>query len=428
MKQHGSLSFGAGRCFGIVPRLFFSRADADSSLARTGLAGYNKLVRAGGAWRAGNLPAGIAACLHGQPMMILNDATTECPRRMTECREDETLAPQATRSTASRGRQHPEPPCPFRTDYQRDRDRILHSKAFRRLAAKTQVFVFPRTDHDRTRLTHSLEVSQVARTIARALRLNEDLTEAIALGHDLGHSPFGHAGEAALDDVYREYDPAARFRHSEQSLRVIDVLENDGAGLNLTWEVRNGILHHSKGDADFPRKGLPAATLEGQVVCLCDRIAYSSHDIDDALRHGQLVLDDLPAHVVERLGVSHSERLTAMVSDVIAASAELTTIRMSPAMTDLTNQLKTYMYEHLYLTRSMAPDIRCHIRRVIVDLFHYYMAVPAAVPGLDAAIPLRRRARLVCDFIAGMTDTFAELQYAEIKDRLCDVPKVTNCP
>lgn len=332
------------------------------------------------------------------------------------------LAPQAMRSAQSRGRQRQETPCPFRTDFQRDRDRILHSKSFRRLAAKTQVFVQPRTDHNRTRLTHSLEVCQVARTIARVLRLNEDLTEAIALGHDLGHSPFGHSGENALDAVYREYDPTARFRHSEQSLRVIDILEHDGAGLNLTWEVRNGILHHSKGDADLPKEGLAPATLEGQLVALCDRIAYSSHDIDDALSAGLLTATDFPANIVECLGVTHSQRLTAMVSDVIEASHDLTKIRMSPAMTVLTNQLKSFMYENLYLTRSIAPDMRSYLQQIIADLFHYYMANPGTVSEVSAAMSLPQRARLVCDFIAGMTDNFAEKQYAIVQDRLCRMP------
>ena len=347
------------------------------------------------------------------------DITAPCPRQVTEAWEARMLAPHAMRSAHSRGRLRAEAPCPFRTDYQRDRDRVLHSKTFRRLAAKTQVFFDPRTDHDRTRLTHSLEVCQVARTIARVLRLNEDLTEAIALGHDLGHGPYGHSGEAALDAVYREYDADARFHHSEQSLRVVELLEHDGAGLNLTWEVRDGILHHSKGAADWPREGNIAATLEGQLVALSDRIAYSSHDIDDALRAGLLKNSDLPANILARLGDTHSERLSAMVGDVVQASEDLTIIRMTPSMTDLTNQLKNFMYEHIYLTRAMAPTTRAYIQRVVTDLFHYYMANADMVPGLDATLPLPRRARLVCDFIAGMTDSFAEKQFKRIKDRLC---------
>lgn len=348
------------------------------------------------------------------------DTVGLCPRQVTERWEALMLAPQAMHSAQSRGRQRPVSPCPFRTDFQRDRDRILHSKTFRRLAAKTQVFVDPgRSDHDRTRLTHSLEVSQVARTIARVLRLNEDLTEAIALGHDLGHGPYGHSGEAALDAVYREYDPQARFHHSEQSLRVVDLLEHDGAGLNLTWEVRDGILHHSKGAADWPREGLIASTLEGQLVALSDRIAYSSHDIDDALRAGLIRPEDLPANISECLGVTHSARLSAMVADVVQASRELTLIRMSPAMTELTNELKDFMYEQVYLTRSMAPTMRAYIQRELTDLFHYYMANPAMAPGIEITLPLTDRARLVCDFIAGMTDSFAEKQFKRIKDRLC---------
>lgn len=326
------------------------------------------------------------------------------------------LAPQAALSARSRGRLHPVDPCPFRTEYQRDRDRILHSKAFRRLAGKTQVFAPPRGDHERTRLTHSLEVSQVARTIARALRLNEDLTEAIALGHDLGHSPYGHSGEAALDDVYREYDPDAHFHHSEQSLRIVDLLERDGAGLNLTWEARDGILRHSKGTADLPNADEQlAGTLEGQLVALCDRIAYSSHDIDDALRTGRLQLTDLPDTVRERLGATHSARLTAMVSDVISASRELTTIRMSAEMTTLTNELKNFMYEHLYLSRSMPQHIRVHIREVITGLFDEYMARPVLVVGLDPSLPMIARARVVCDHIAGMTDAFAEQEFRRLR-------------
>lgn len=347
------------------------------------------------------------------------------PRENYEVWEDRMLAPQAMRSSRSRGREVPTAPCPFRTDFQRDRDRILHCKTFRRLAHKTQVFVASlRSDHDRTRLTHSLEVAQVARTIARALRLNEDLTEAIALGHDLGHSPFGHTGEVVLDAVYREYDSSAHFHHYEQSLRVVELLENDGRGLNLTWEVRDGILNHSKGANDWPRKGNLPATLEGQLVALCDRIAYSSHDIDDALRGGMLHIEDLPTNIVERLGVSHSERLSAMVGDVVAASADLTLIRMTPAMTEITNQLKDFMYNSLYLTRSMLPEMRRHIDQVIIELFHFYMAYSQEDAEVDPALPLATRARLICDFIAGMTDNFAESQHELLQERLCRIDEV----
>jgi dGTPase len=346
--------------------------------------------------------------------MLIPPSNATCPRQITEFWEQQWLAPPAALSARSRGRERVDPPCPFRTEFQRDRDRILHCKAFRRLATKTQVFVQPRTDHDRTRLTHTLEVCQVARTIARVLRLNEDLTEAIALGHDLGHSPFGHAGEAALNEVIREYDSTARFHHSVHSLRVVDLLERDGQGLNLTWETRDGILHHSKGAADWPASGAPAATLEGQLVALCDRIAYSSHDIDDALRAGRLTPGEFPPEVIEAIGLTHSARLTAMVSDVIAASADLSLICMSPEMTAVTNQLKDFMYEHLYLSRSMAPDTRVRIHEIVTGLFHFYMACPEYVPGgpkHDSAHTLTRR---VCDFIAGMTDGFAEGQYCTL--------------
>ncbi len=333
------------------------------------------------------------------------------PRVISEEWEDAMLAPQAQRSTRSRGRQRAQEPCPFRTEYQRDRDRILHSKSFRRLAAKTQVFVPPRTDHDRTRLTHTLEVCQVARTIARALRLNEDLTEAIALGHDLGHSPFGHTGESALDEVYRSYDAQARFLHSEQSLRVVDVLEREGRGLNLTWEVRDGIMHHSKGAANWPCTGQAAATLEGQLVALCDRVAYSSHDIDDALRSSRFTLADLTGQYCRMPGRHpfHTAHRHGQRCHFRQPGAQQ--ITMSPAMTALTNQLKDFMYENLYLSRSMAPKVRTHIQAVIHGLFHYYMAHPDAVPNCSSRGSVTARARAVCDHIAGMTDHFAERLY-----------------
>jgi len=343
-----------------------------------------------------------------------SDTAALSPREITEQWEERMLAPRAMRSSRTLGRPRPEESCPFRTDFQRDRDRILHSKSFRRLAAKTQVFITPRSDHDRTRLTHSLEVCQVARTIARVLRLNEDLTEAIALGHDMGHSPFGHTGEEALDLVYQEYDPAARFHHAAQSLRIVEVLERNGRGLNLTWEVRDGILHHSKGDADWPKPVAIAATLEGQLVALCDRIAYSSHDIDDALRNGIFTVQDLPADINRQLGTTHGARITAMVADVVEASCDLTVIRMSADMTELTNRLKDFMYERVYLSRSMTPRARAHVRSVITGLFRHFMAHPEAIPELDPDAPATIRARLVCDHVAGMTDTFAERQYRKL--------------
>src|SRR5689334_8232831 len=241
------------------------------------------------------------------------------PRERQEQWEMDYLADWASKATLSRGRERPEPPDPVRTAFQRDRDRILHSKAFRRLKHKTQVFIDPEEDHFRTRLTHTLEVSQIARTIARALRLNEDLTEAIALAHDLGHPPFGHAGEDALDSVYKEFVPTAGFRHYEQSLRVVELLETrDGRrGLNLTWEVRDGIAHHSKGRKNLADSGARASTLEGKVMRIADRIAYVNHDIDDAVRAGILRQSDLPKDTLSLLGKTHSERISRMVMDVI---------------------------------------------------------------------------------------------------------------
>src|SRR5438093_3023874 len=241
------------------------------------------------------------------------------PREITEEREREWLSPRAALASASKGRETAEPQDDLRTCFQRDRDRIIHSKAFRRLKHKTQVFLSPEGDHYRTRLTHTLEVSQIARTISRALRLNEDLTEAIGLGHDLGHTPFGHAGEAILNEI-----APGGFRHFEQSLRVVDLLEMEGRGLNLTWEVRDGILKHSKGTgAVFTKQdqGRPA-TLEGQVVRVSDIIAYVNHDVDDAIRSGLIQPSDIPKEVTEVLGESHSQRINTLVSDVIHSSLD----------------------------------------------------------------------------------------------------------
>ncbi|MEI6519528.1 MAG: deoxyguanosinetriphosphate triphosphohydrolase [bacterium] len=344
------------------------------------------------------------------------DFTGLCPREISEKIEVMTLAPQAAKSAQTRGRLRYSEPCPYRTEYQRDRDRILHCKAFRRLADKTQVFIqSTRTDHMRTRLTHTLEMCQVARTIARALRLNEDLVEAIAMGHDLGHSPFGHSGEAALNKVYHEYDPKGHFHHAEHGVRVVDKLEHDGKGLNLTMEVRDGILKHSKGDADWVGKG-GMLTLEGQLVALCDRIAYSSHDIDDALNQGILTLDELPDDVLQVLGLTHSTRLTAMVEDVIAASSELTAIKMSPDMTVITNKLKTFMYETIYTVRSMPLDSRLFISDAIQSLFHHFMEYPENM-HCDPDLPVPARARLVCDLVAGMTDNYAVTQF----EKICEI-------
>ena len=341
-------------------------------------------------------------------------------RQQTERLEAQVLSPLACFSRDSRGRERPEKPDPIRTAFQRDRDRIIHSKAFRRLTYKTQVFIAPEQDHYRTRLTHTLEVSQIARTIARALRLNEDLTEAIALGHDLGHTPFGHAGEWALDEVYRQFDPRVHFRHYEQSVRVVEVIENAGRGLNLTWEVRDGIRHHSKGREDLPLARGAAATLEGRVVTLADRIAYVNHDIDDALRAGLIALHDLPALALATLGSRHSARISAMVTDVIAQSEGKRTITMSREVLAATNELKDFLFDRVYTVGARAREELRKVAGVIGSLFRYYMEHPAELPnppgraGRKACPKPSRRAlaRAVCDHLAGMTDRYAKNQFA----------------
>lgn len=334
------------------------------------------------------------------------------PREETERREREVLSHYAAKSADSRGRQRPEPPCPIRTDFQRDRDRIIHSKSFRRLTHKTQVFIAPEGDHYRTRLTHTLEVAQIARTVARALRLNEDLTEAIALGHDLGHTPFGHAGEWALDAAYRAFDPAAHFHHAEQSLRVVEVLEKDGEGLNLTWEVRDGIRGHSKGMEDLPGVSAPE-TLEGAVVMYADRIAYINHDIDDAIRAGIITERALPAECVPVLGDTHSRRITAMVSDLVSRSRERPEITMSAEVGEATDRLKDFLYDNVYQTVGVSGSESERVSRLIHDLFRFYMPHPDQVPGGPEAAAQggQQLARCVCDYLAGMTDRFASHQF-----------------
>lgn len=336
------------------------------------------------------------------------------PRQERERLETETLAPYATRSAESRGRERAEDPCPIRTIFQRDRDRIIHSKAFRRLSHKTQVFIAPEADHFRNRLTHTLEVAQIARTIARALRLNEDLTEAIALGHDLGHTPFGHAGEGALEKAYRRFDPSARFHHAEQSVRVVEVLEKDGRGLNLTWEVRNGIGTHSKGMEDLPKGAdVGPETLEGWVVVYADRIAYVNHDIDDALRAGLLTPDSLPSDCVALLGDTHAQRIAAMVTDVVSHSQGKAKVVMGSDILTATNRLKDFLFDRVYQGSANAQAKR--VEHVIDTLFQHYMARPDEVPGgIEAAADGGKHlARAVCDYLAGMTDRFASQQFRE---------------
>lgn len=258
-------------------------------------------------------------------------------RERLEQEEAQRLSPRAVCAKDTRGREKPIDPCPMRTDFQRDRDRIIHCKAFRRLKYKTQVFLAPEGDHYRTRLTHTLEVAQIARTLARCLQLNEDLTEAIALGHDLGHTPFGHIGEHALDRLMPE-----GFRHNEQSRRCVEALENDGNGLNLTWEVRDGILCHS--GKQFP------ATLEGQCVRRADRIAYLNHDLDDALRAGVLQPFELPADCLKVLGQTHGERINTMICDIVACSADKPKLTMSPLVQETMDGLREFMFARVYRT------------------------------------------------------------------------------
>jgi dGTPase len=284
------------------------------------------------------------------------------------------------------------------------------------------VFIDPEEDHYRTRLTHTLEVAQIARTISRALRLNEDLTEAVALAHDLGHPPFGHAGEEALDAIYREYVPQAGFRHYEQSLRMVEVLERSSAeerdaegvytvGLNLTWEVRDGIAHHSKGQKDLTdQTSVLASTLEGKVVRIADRIAYVNHDIDDAVRAGVLRWRDLPKEPLSLLGATHSERIAAMVLDVVSASDSKPDVEMSPTIAEATDALKNFLFERVYLNPALAHLHERHkARHVIRTLFQFYMEYPSEMRGDKdmERLSVEERGAAVCDYIAGMTDRYA---------------------
>ena len=316
-------------------------------------------------------------------------------------REKSTLSPYAFLTSNTRGRDYPYVPCDVRTEFQRDRDRITHSQAFRRLMNKTQVFLAPTGDHYRTRLTHTLEVTQIARIIARALRLNEDLTEAAALGHDLGHTPFGHSGENAMRDLF---DPS--FTHYKQSLRVVEHLENNGAGLNLTWEVRDGIVNHTG--------SCMASTLEGVIVKFADRIAYINHDIDDACRAGILHTEDIPKEIREVLGESHSKRINTMVNSVILASTDKNEICMAPEIREATDRLRDFLFERVY-TDSVAKSEDGKAHEMLGQLFNYFVERPEQMPEL-----YRRNAeaegvaRCVCDFISGMTDRYAIETYKKL--------------
>lgn len=319
-----------------------------------------------------------------------------------ECWEDHHLSPYAVGSGGSRGRAQPETECEIRTVFQRDRDRLLHSKAFRRLSGKTQVFISPTGDHYRTRLTHTLEVAQISRTVARALRLNEELSEAIALGHDLGHTPFGHAGESALNSVLE-----GGFRHNEQSLRVVEVVERHGdvMGLNLSYEVKDGILCHT--GPEIP------STLEGQVVRICDRVAYINHDIDDAIRAGILQESDLPIECQSILGTSRSQRIDTMVKDLIANSYSKPRISMSKEVEHATNVLRGFLFDYVYLTSS-ADQEKAKIHGLIARLFEYYLASPGALPEEWRHGRKEEPNRLVADYIAGMTDRYALAEYERL--------------
>ena len=315
-------------------------------------------------------------------------------REQWEQHEDQWLSTFAMRSIATRGRERPVTPCEVRTDFQRDRDRIIHCKGFRRLKFKTQVFLAPKGDHYRTRLTHTLEVSQVARTLARALRLNEDLTEAIALGHDLGHTPFGHIGEKTLDRLM-----PGGFKHNVQSLRMVDVLEKEGAGLNLTFEVRDGILNHSG-------EGEPQ-TLEGWCVRRADRIAYINHDIDDAVRGGILKPFELPRQSLTVLGDTHSKRINTMILDIVRSSEGQPFVRMSDEVREASEELRDFLFARVYNDSWRAQEEkRCDF--VLTSLYTHYCENPTSMPPEYVQIVYREGVdRAVCDFLACMTDRYA---------------------
>ncbi len=307
--------------------------------------------------------------------------------------EEKSLCAQAFKTKNTVGRQKKIPPDPIRTEFQRDRDRIVHSKAFRRLMHKMQVFIAPKDDHYRTRLTHTLEVAQIARTIARALRLNEDLTEAMAMGHDLGHTPFGHSGERALNGVME-----GGFRHYEHSLRVVDVLENDGEGLNLTYEVRDGMLNHSGNNK--------AKTLEGQIIKFADRIAYINHDIDDACRAGIITPADIPKHLNWILGETHSARITSMVTAVVKGGVD-GEIKMEEPFGSAMLELRSFMFDRVYNSQAAKGEEK-KVTLLIEYLFEYFVKHPDALPTENKKMTEHDGIeRCVCDYIASMTDRYA---------------------
>ena len=318
-------------------------------------------------------------------------------RQMLEKREEETLSPYAMLSKNSKGRRVKVEKCDLRTEFQRDKDKILHSKSFRRLKHKTQVFLTPEGDHYRTRLTHTLEVSQIGRTIARALSLNEDLTEAIALGHDLGHTPFGHSGERGLDKICPK-----GFKHNQQSLRVVDILEKDGEGMNLTFEVRDGILTHT--DDVMPK------TTEGQIIRLEDRIAYINHDIDDSIRAGVISYSDIPDEFKNFYGNSRAGRISSMIHSVVENSKDSPEIRMDDKSYEMLMKLREFMFERVYMNPFVrAEEQRAH--NIISELYYHFLKHPDAMPSDYVKGDPHQD---VCDYIAGMTDTYCVHKFNEL--------------
>jgi dGTPase len=323
-------------------------------------------------------------------------------REVLEQREYEILTDFATKAADSRGRRMPEEKCTVRTDFQRDRDRIIHSKSFRRLMHKTQVFLGAEGDHYRTRLTHTLEVSQIARTIVRGLGLNEDLTEAIALGHDLGHTPFGHCGELVLDQLC-----PTGFVHSEQSVRIVEKLEKDGKGLNLTWEVRDGILNH--------QTETTPATPEGKIVRLSDKIAYVNSDIDDAIRANLLSEDDIPLEIRKTLGFNVNDRLNRLIHDVIMSSMDSPDICMSDEVFEAMQDLRHYLFDNVY-RNPVAKGEEVKAKRMIAQLYEYYMEHFEDLPQKYRNMVTEdgeAKERVICDYISGMTDQFACMKFNE---------------
>lgn len=326
---------------------------------------------------------------------------SSCPREYWEQLEERMLSPYAMLAKNTRGRETPLEPCTIRTDFIRDRDRIIHCKSFRRLKHKTQVFLAPQGDHYRTRLTHTLEVAQIARTIARALRLNEDLTEAMAMGHDLGHTPFGHSGE----DVLNRLVPGG-FEHNVQSLRVVEKLENGGRGLNLTYEVRDGILNH-------PSDGRPC-TLEGHILSYADRIAYINHDIDDSIRAGFLSEDELPRECVAVLGNSHGRRINTLILDIVTQSAGRNEIRMSEPVMEQFVKLRAFMFEHVYRNQGAKRE-EGKAKRILEELYRHYLKNIDMLPDdFKRHIDEDGRERVVADYIACMTDNYAVRDYERL--------------